>query len=75
MSETNGDHPVRTVTQRGLWFEEFETGVRYLHRPGRTITEADNVFFTTLTMNTQALHLDAAFSDARPPFKIGRAHV
>ena len=42
--------------------------MRYLHRPGRTITEADNVLFTTLTMNTQALHLDAAFSDAQPPF-------
>ena len=40
----------------------------YQHRPGRTITEADNVLFTTLTMNTQALHLDAAFSDALPPF-------
>lgn len=58
----------RTVEQRGLWFEEFETDVLYLHRPGRTITEADNVLFTTLTMNTQALHLDAAFSNALPPF-------
>jgi acyl dehydratase len=58
----------KTIEQRGLWFEEFEIGVRYLHRPGRTITEADNVLFTTLTMNTQALHLDAAFSDALPPF-------
>jgi acyl dehydratase len=58
----------RTIVQRGLWFEEFEVGARYLHRPGRTITEADNVLFTTLTMNTQALHLDAAFSDALPPF-------
>ncbi|MDT5246640.1 MAG: hypothetical protein QOD36_4016, partial [Mycobacterium sp.] len=42
----------RVVVQRGLWFEEFETGVLYQHRPGRTITEADNVLFTTLTMNT-----------------------
>ncbi|MGZ8745697.1 MAG: MaoC family dehydratase, partial [Mycobacterium sp.] len=58
----------RVIVQRGLWFEEFETGVLYQHRPGRTITEADNVLFTTLTMNTQALHLDAAFSDALPPF-------
>ena len=58
----------KSIVQRGLWFEEFETGVRYQHRPGRTITEADNVLFTTLTMNTQALHLDAAFSDALPPF-------
>ncbi|WP_107982790.1 MaoC family dehydratase [Rhodococcus sp. OK519] len=53
---------VRKIVQRGLWFEEFETGVVYAHRPGRTITEADNVLFTTLTMNTQALHLDAAFA-------------
>jgi acyl dehydratase len=60
--------PERTVEQRGLWFEEFELGVRYLHRPGRTITEADNVLFTTLTMNTQALHLDAAFSEGQAPF-------
>jgi len=58
----------KVVHQRGLWFEEFEIGVRYVHAPGRTVTEADNVLFTTLTMNTQALHLDAAFADALPPF-------
>jgi len=56
------------IVQRGLYFEEFEIGARYLHRPGRTATEADNVLFTTLTMNTQALHLDAAFADAHQPF-------
>ena len=39
----------RRVTQRGLWFEEFEVGTVYEHRPGRTVTEADNVPFTTLT--------------------------
>lgn len=50
------------IEQRGLYFEEFEEGSVYLHRPGRTVTEADNVLFTTLTMNTQALHLDAAWS-------------
>ncbi|MEU7631598.1 MaoC family dehydratase [Nocardia sp. NPDC049220] len=60
--------PRRRVVQRGLWFEEFDTEVVYEHRPGRTITEADNVLFTTLTMNTQALHLDAAFSEQLPPF-------
>ena len=53
------------IIQRGLYYEEFEVGARYLHRPGRTATEADNVLFTTLTMNTQALHLDAAFADAQ----------
>ncbi|MGW9628853.1 MaoC family dehydratase [Microbacterium sp. NPDC055521] len=56
------------IVQRGLYFEEFEVGARYLHRPGRTATEADNVLFSTLTMNTQALHLDAAFADAQQPF-------
>ncbi|MCV7191416.1 MaoC family dehydratase [Mycolicibacterium brumae] len=58
----------RVVRQRGLWFEEFEVGVRYQHAPGRTVTEADNVLFTTLTMNTQAMHLDAAFAETQPPF-------
>jgi acyl dehydratase len=56
------------ILQRGLYYEEFVLDARYLHRPGRTATEADNVLFTTLTMNTQALHLDAAFADAQAPF-------
>lgn len=56
------------ILQRGLYYEEFMADARYLHRPGRTATEADNVLFTTLTMNTQALHLDAAFADAQAPF-------
>ncbi|GAB34432.1 MaoC family dehydratase [Gordonia otitidis] len=59
---------VRRVIQRGLWFEEFDEGTVYEHRPGRTVTEADNVLFTTLTMNTQALHLDAAWSAQQPGF-------
>ena len=58
----------RSVEQRGLWFEEYEEGVRYLHRPGRTVTEADDVVFTTLTMNTQPLHLDAHWSSGQPGF-------
>lgn len=56
----------RDVEQRGLYYEELDTGARYLHRPGRTLTEADNVLFTTLTMNTQALHLDAAWAAGQP---------
>lgn len=52
--------------QRGLFFEEFEIGATYLHRPGRTVTEADNVLFSSLTMNTQALHLDAEYSRTQP---------
>lgn len=56
----------RVVTQRGLYFEELEIGTVYRHRPGRTMTETDNVLFTTMTMNTQALHLDAAWSEGQP---------
>ncbi|MBC7724192.1 MAG: MaoC family dehydratase [Burkholderiaceae bacterium] len=56
----------RVVEQRGLWFEEFDPGAVYEHRPGRTITEADNVLFSTLTMNPQALHLDAAYAATQP---------
>ncbi|BCI86823.1 hypothetical protein NIIDMKKI_20290 [Mycobacterium kansasii] len=52
-----------------MWFEEFEIGTTYLHRPGRTVTEADNVLFTTLTMNTQSLHLDAAWAAEQPGFR------
>lgn len=51
------------IRQRGLYFEEFVEGALYLHAPGRTVTEADNVLFTTLTMNTQSLHLDAAWAE------------
>ncbi|MBN9635913.1 MAG: MaoC family dehydratase [Actinobacteria bacterium] len=65
---TGEAEPKKVIEQRGLWYEEFQPDVIYRHRPGRTVTEADNVLFTTLTMNTQALHLDAAFSDALPPF-------
>ena len=56
----------RRIEQRGLWFEEFELGVVYAHAPGRTVSEADNVLFTTLTMNGQALHLDAAWAATQP---------
>jgi hypothetical protein len=50
------------ISSSGLYFEEFDRGAVYVHAPGRTVTEADNVLFTTLTMNTQSLHLDAAWA-------------
>ncbi len=54
--------PRTTITQRGLWFEELDPEVTYRHAPGRTLSEADNILFSTLTMNTQALHLDEEFA-------------
>lgn len=58
MNEENS----KIIEQRGLWFEELELSTVYRHRPGRTVTEADNVLFSSLTMNQQALHLDEAWS-------------
>ncbi|MGC5223003.1 MaoC/PaaZ C-terminal domain-containing protein [Micromonospora sp. DT81.3] len=66
MAHSEGPDSGREIVQRGLYFEEFEEGARYAHRPGRTVTEADNVLFSALTMNTQALHLDAAYSATQP---------
>ncbi|QGG96962.1 MaoC family dehydratase [Actinomarinicola tropica] len=45
-----------------MWFEEFEVGQVVQHALTRTVTEADNVLFTTMTMNPQPLHLDAEFA-------------
>ena len=45
----------------GLYFEEFSVGQIFDHSIRRTITEADNVFFTTMTHNPAALHLDAEY--------------
>ncbi|MBJ3761193.1 MaoC family dehydratase [Maribius pontilimi] len=42
----------------GLWFEEFEEGHVFEHEWRRTITEADNKWFSLLTMNPQPLHID-----------------
>lgn len=46
----------------GRYFEEFVEGDTYEHRPGRTITDADNVWFTLLTMNTHPAHFDYEFA-------------
>lgn len=46
----------------GRYFEEFEVGHIYEHRPGRTITDADNVWFTLLTMNTHPAHFDYEYA-------------
>ncbi len=46
----------------GMWFEDFEVGRVVRHAITRTVTEADNVLFTTMTMNPQPLHLDEEFA-------------
>ncbi|WP_455835577.1 MaoC family dehydratase [Pseudarthrobacter siccitolerans] len=57
---------IKRIQQRGLYLDELQEGAVYAHRPGRTLTETDNVLFTSLTMNNQGLHLDAAWSATQP---------
>jgi acyl dehydratase len=45
----------------GLYFEEFHVGQTFRHVLRRTVTEADNVFFSALTHNPAALHLDEEY--------------
>ncbi|MFC4639382.1 MaoC family dehydratase [Deinococcus hohokamensis] len=47
---------------QGRYFEELTPGTVIRHRVTRTLTEADNVLFTTMTMNPQPLHLDHAYA-------------
>lgn len=52
----------RPAPSTGRLFEDFEVGAVYRHWPGRTISEADNTWFTLLTMNTHPLHFDADYA-------------
>jgi acyl dehydratase len=55
---------VSTQRPSGRWFEEMNVGDVVAHAVTRTVTEADNVTFSTMTMNPQPLHLDAEFAAA-----------
>ena len=46
----------------GLYYEQFSAGQAFEHAWTRTLTEMDNVLFSSLTMNVQPLHLDAHFA-------------
>ena len=53
----------REITeQSGRHYEQFDVGDTYAHRPGRTISETDNTWFTLLTMNTHPLHFDKEYA-------------
>ena len=55
-----GENRVRESV--GRCFEDFGVGEIYEHRPGRTISEADNTWFTLLTMNQHPLHFDHEYA-------------
>jgi itaconyl-CoA hydratase len=50
------------ISEVGRTYEELEVGAVYRSRFGRTVLEADNVWFTLLTMNTNPIHFDAAYA-------------
>ncbi|NYE18802.1 MaoC family dehydratase [Microbacterium immunditiarum] len=57
------------MTRRfGSWFDDLEVGTSVEHAFTRTVTETDNILFTSMTMNVQPLHLDAEFA-ARTEFE------
>jgi acyl dehydratase len=52
----------------GLYYDEFSVGMTIRHPVRRTVTEADNTFFSALTMNVAALHLDEQFCQEHSEF-------
>ncbi len=56
--------PQRYRETFGRYFEDFVVGDVYEHRPGRTITQHDNISFALLTMNTHPLHFDEQYAQA-----------
>ena len=56
MAEIHQPHP-----RGGLYFEDFEVGHAFRHRLTRTVSQMDNLLFSSLTLNPQPLHIDAHF--------------
>ncbi|MGH2403871.1 MAG: MaoC family dehydratase, partial [bacterium] len=52
---------VRRSVLEGRYYEDFQVGDVYAHPNGRTISEADNVWFSAITMNASPLHLDREY--------------
>ena len=57
MADNPSERPIT-----GRWFEELTPGLVIHHAIRRTVTEADNVAFTTMTMNPAPIHLDADYA-------------
>ena len=62
IEENARTEPVRIREDAGRYYEDFQVGYIYEHRPGRSITETDNIWFTLLTMNTHPLHFDNEYA-------------
>jgi acyl dehydratase len=64
---SGSDTPPRP--HRGLWFEDLVPGTVIHHAIRRTLTESDNVTFTTMTMNPAWLHLDFDYAEKETEFR------
>ena len=61
---------------QGRFFEDFEIGDVYQHPLGRTVSEADNTWFTLLTMNTNQMHFNSEYAKkTRVRQAAGRLHL
>lgn len=58
--KTIGENRYRETS--GLYWEDFVAGDVSEHRPGRTVLDVDNTYFTLLTLNVQQVHFDAAYA-------------
>ena len=58
--KTVGERRYRETS--GLYWEDFEPGDVFEHRPGRTVLDVDNVYFSLLTLNSQQMHFDALYA-------------
>jgi itaconyl-CoA hydratase len=47
---------------QGRYFEDFEAGDIYRCRLGRSVTEADNIWFSLLTNNTNQIHFNTEYA-------------
>ena len=54
--------PQRYRESHGLYYEDFDVGDVYEHRPGRTLTEADNIWQSLINMNVHPLHIDHEYA-------------
>jgi acyl dehydratase len=50
----------------GKYYDELQVGMVFKHELGRTLTETDNVLFSSLTLNTQPLHINEDFASKTP---------
>jgi itaconyl-CoA hydratase len=60
--QQEGDSPNRLRESYSPYVDDSEVGTIYEHRPGRTVTETDNTWFTLLPMNQHPLHFDAEYA-------------